>query len=306
MESSGGPPTPPATPGFPRHSQVPESDHADHPHHNEFIDAIMSQARFQSNGCGLSMARDHRGNLLLSGRDRPLLAHCWVERYEPVKNYLLTGAAPNQGCVVGFTDESSGAAMIRVKFEPDPSTRRSGYEHLFPVYAWTCNHTHDGTPLQGDRPPEEEMPAQPEADVAQSSESHDVRFKQAQAEASSKFVDAQRHELAAQANLYNTQLDNVAKHTELGKARHAGGGALQPMGAPAVRFQAPAWTAAERAESCASQQCAHSDHQRVLAIQQGASPQPRFQATTTGARAPAGSEAKGNNKMRLPEYAHAR
>ena len=61
--------------------------------------------------------------------------------------------------------------MIRVKFEPDPSTHRNGYEHLFPVYAWTCNHTQDGTPLQGDRPPEEEMPAQPEADVAQSSES---------------------------------------------------------------------------------------------------------------------------------------
>jgi hypothetical protein len=72
-----------------------------------------------------------------------------------------------------------------------------------------------------------------------------TEFKQAQAEASSKFVDGQRHELAAQANLYNTQLDNVAKHTELGKARHAGGGALQPMGAPAVRFQVPAWTAAE-------------------------------------------------------------
>ena len=56
MESSGGSPTPPATPGFPRHSQVPESDHADHPHHNEYIDAIMSQARFQSNGCGLPVA----------------------------------------------------------------------------------------------------------------------------------------------------------------------------------------------------------------------------------------------------------
>jgi hypothetical protein len=113
--------------------------------------------------------RDQWGNLLLSGRNRPLLAHCLVERHEPVRNYLLTGAAPHRGCVIGFTDESSGAAMIRVKFEPDPSTRRSGYEHLFPVYAWTCNHTHDGTPLQGDSPPEEEMPAQPEAE--QSSES---------------------------------------------------------------------------------------------------------------------------------------
>ena len=115
--------------------------------------------------------RDHRGNLLLSGRDRPLLPHCWVERYEPVKNYFLTGGAPNQGYIVGLINDSSGATTIRVKFEPDPSTRRSGYEHSFPVYAWTCNHTQDGTPLQGDRPPEEEMPAQPEADVAQSSES---------------------------------------------------------------------------------------------------------------------------------------
>ena len=113
-------------------------------------------------------------------------------------------------------------------------------------------------------------------------------------------MDGQRHELAAQANLYSTQLDNVAKHTELGKARHAGGGTLQPMGAPAVRYQAPAWTVAERAETCASQQCAHSDHQRVLAVQQGASPQPRFQTTTTGARATAGSEAQGSSRMRLP------
>ena len=127
-----------------------------------------------------------------------------------------------------------------------------------------------------------------------------AEFKQAQAEASSKCVDGQRHGLAAQANLYSTQLDNVAKHTELGKARHAGGGALQPMGAPAVRYQAPVWAVAERAETCTSQQCAHSDHQRVLAVQPGASPQQRFQTTTTGARATTGSEAQGSGKMRLP------
>ena len=129
-----------------------------------------------------------------------------------------------------------------------------------------------------------------------------AEFKQAQAEASSKFVDAQRHELAAQANLYSTQLDNVAKHTELSKARHAGGGALQSAGPPTARYQAPAWTMAERAE-CASQQCAHSDHQRVLAVQQGVSPPPRFQsarsqANPAGNRATAGPETPG--KMRLP------
>ena len=56
MESGGGPLTPPAAPGFPRHSQVPESDPADHPHRNEFTDAIMSKACFQSTGCGLPMA----------------------------------------------------------------------------------------------------------------------------------------------------------------------------------------------------------------------------------------------------------
>ena len=98
-------------------------------------------------------------------------------------------------------------------------------------------------------------------------------FKRNQAEASSKYVDGQRSELAAQAELYHTQLDNVASHTELGKLRHAGGGALRPMGhqelatrllhgqRPSVgRLVGPrnAATAAIRAYWQYSQECRHS------------------------------------------------
>ena len=125
-------------------------------------------------------------------------------------------------------------------------------------------------------------------------------FKRVQAEASSKYVDGQRSELAAQAELYHTQLDNVAAHTELGKLRHAGGGALRPMGAPGARHQTPAWAAAERREACASAQCSHSGHQSVLAVHSAAPPQPRFQATAPGARAPMKADARGSKGMRLP------
>ena len=143
-----------------------------------------------------------------------------------------------------------------------------------------------------------------------------AEFKYTQAESSSAFVDGQRHELAAQSKLYQTQLDNVAAHTELGKSRHAGGGALQSTSAPTYRHQPPTWTTAGRAEcGTPAHQCGYGDHgHRVLAVQSQPA-QARFQPScgaraatgpdnrrnaTSGTRGPQGTDSRNAKGMRLP------